>query len=69
MRTKLYKMGYEIINYGHDMYGDPKYNQDLEFIYRTANFFNKARRGLWIDQIRINKVLHMYEFKRNKDNK
>jgi len=69
MRSKLRKKGYEIVNYGHDMFGNVEYNHDLEFIYRRVNFFNKAQRGLWIDQVRINKLIDMYEFKGNRNNK
>lgn len=69
MRNKIQKKAFHAVNYQYDMFGNPRYNYDLEFIYSNANFFNKARRGLWVDQIRVNKFINMFELKDNKGNK
>ena len=69
MRPNVQKNGYKIINYQYDLFSNAEYNRDIEHIYRRVNFFNKARVGLWIDEIRINKLVQVYEFKGNRDKK
>lgn len=63
MISKLQKKSTKVINYGTDLFGQAHFNHDLEKIYSGCGLFNKFHTVLWIDHMRINKTLSIWNMR------